>query len=73
MAAFRPTEMALEVAIDDLFAALPDEYRESLRDLPSIARRLTLRVTELLEVLTIDVGPEPDHSWQNCKARTRRG
>jgi serine/threonine-protein kinase len=47
LAAFRPTEMALEVAIEDLFAALPAEYRENLRDLPAIARRLTARATEL--------------------------
>jgi hypothetical protein len=39
--------MALQVAIDDLFAALPGEYRESLRDLPAIARRLTARATDL--------------------------
>ena len=69
LAAFRPTEMALEVAIDDLFAALPDEYRDSLRDLPAIARRLTARAAELREALTIDVGPEsdPDHTWQKLK------
>ena len=69
LAAFRPTEMALEVAIDDLFAALPDEYRDSLRDLPAIARRLTARAAQLREALTIDVGPEgdPDHTWQELK------
>ena len=69
MAAFRPTEMALEVAIDDLFAALPDEYRELLGELPAIARRLTARAAELREALTIDVGPEsdPDHTWQKLK------
>ena len=69
LAAFRPTEMALEVAIDDLFAALPDEYRDSLRDLPAIARRLTARAAELRDALTIDVGPEsdPDHTWQKLK------
>ena len=69
LAAFRPTEMALEVAIDDLFAALPDEYRDSLRDLPAIARRLIARAAHLREALTIDVGPEgdPDHTWQKLK------
>jgi predicted Ser/Thr protein kinase len=67
LAAFRPTEMALEVAIDDLFAALPDEYRESLRDLPVIAQRLSARAAELREAITIDVGSEgdPDHIWGN--------
>ena len=71
LAAFRPTEMALEVAIDDLFAALPDEYRDSLHDLPAIARRLTARAAELREALTIDVGPEgdPDHTWQKTEER----
>ena len=70
LAAFRPTEMALEVAIDDLFAALSDEYRESLRELPAIARRLTTRAAELREALTIDVSSEGDldHTWEKLKS-----
>ncbi len=46
-AAFRPTEMALEVAIEDLFASLPTSYRESLRDLPAIANRLTMHASAI--------------------------
>ncbi len=49
VAAFRPTEMALNLAIEDLFASLPDPYRETLGELPAVARRLTARVTELRE------------------------
>jgi hypothetical protein len=50
VAAFRPTEMALNLAIEDLFSALPNQYRESLVELPAVARRLTARVSELREV-----------------------
>jgi serine/threonine-protein kinase len=64
LAAFRPTEMALEVAIDDLFAELPDEYRESLRDLPAIARRLTAHASELREALAVGAQPASDPAWE---------
>jgi len=37
---YRPTEMALSVAVDDLFAALPASYREHVPDLPAVAKRL---------------------------------
>jgi hypothetical protein len=49
IAAFRPTEMALNIAIEDLFASLPDQFRDSLRELPDVARRLTARVSQLRE------------------------
>jgi predicted Ser/Thr protein kinase len=64
LAAFRPTEMALEVAIDDLFAALPDEYRASLRELPAIARRLTTYASELRESLAVGAQPASDPAWE---------
>ena len=72
LTAFRPTEMAIEVAIDDLFAALPDEYRESLRDLPAIARRLTAHASELREALAIgsNAGADAvatDREWEKVK------
>jgi eukaryotic-like serine/threonine-protein kinase len=38
---FRPTEVALGIAVEDLFAALPSVYRDDLRGLPEIIRRLT--------------------------------
>jgi serine/threonine-protein kinase len=38
---YRPTEMALGVAVEELFAALPKAYRDHVPDLP--------RVVELLE------------------------
>ena len=36
----RPTEIAIGVAADDLFQALPREIRNELRDLPEVLRRL---------------------------------
>jgi eukaryotic-like serine/threonine-protein kinase len=44
---FRPTEMALEMAVDDLFAALPAAYRQAVGDLPAVAHRLSQHVGEL--------------------------
>lgn len=39
-AEFRPTEMALGLAAEELFAALPKTYREELDDLPAVVRQL---------------------------------
>ena len=44
--AFRATEAALGVAVDELFAALPSAYREELRDLPDIVKALEARAAE---------------------------
>jgi eukaryotic-like serine/threonine-protein kinase len=44
---FRPTEIALEAAVDDLFAALPTVYREVVGDLPEIGHRLAQHIGEL--------------------------
>ena len=44
--AFRATEAALGVAASELFAALPEEYREQLADLPAIVASLEARATE---------------------------
>jgi serine/threonine-protein kinase len=37
---YRPTEMALGLAVGDLYAALPKAYREHLSDLPNVVERL---------------------------------
>ncbi|HEX3866541.1 MAG TPA: serine/threonine-protein kinase, partial [Gemmatimonadaceae bacterium] len=37
---FRPTEMALGIAVDELFAALPTVYRDHVSDLPRVVERL---------------------------------
>jgi hypothetical protein len=37
---FRPTELALGVAVDELFAALPTAYRQQVGDLPAIGGKL---------------------------------
>jgi len=39
-APFRPTEMAIGLAVDQLFKALPKHVRQSFRDLPDVVRRL---------------------------------
>jgi serine/threonine-protein kinase len=37
---YRPTEMALGMAVGDLFAALPKPYRDDLSELPKVVERL---------------------------------
>jgi serine/threonine-protein kinase len=37
---YRPTEMALGVAVEELYAALPKAYREHVPDLPTVVQRL---------------------------------
>jgi serine/threonine-protein kinase len=44
--AFRATEAALGVAASELFAALPQEYREQLADLPAVVAALEARAAE---------------------------
>jgi serine/threonine-protein kinase len=43
---FRPTEAVLGVAASDLFAALPQAYRDQLADLPDILAALEARAAE---------------------------
>lgn len=57
---YRPTEMALGMAVGDLFAALPKAYRDDLSELPAIVARLEshaaaarTRVDELNAVLAV--------------------
>jgi serine/threonine-protein kinase len=57
---YRPTEMALGMAVGDLFAALPKPYRDDLSDLPDVVERLELhaaaaraRVDELNGLLAV--------------------
>ena len=46
----RPTELVLDLAIDDLWAALPDTMRHGLLELPAVADSLRQRVGELKEL-----------------------
>ncbi len=62
---FRPTEMALGLAVDELFAALPKAYREHLADLPAVVRSLEAhaeaaraRVDEIAALMSIG-GSQP--------------
>ena len=59
---FRPTEMALSVAAEELFAALPRAYREHLGDVPRVIRGLEIhasaareRVSQMTALLSLDV------------------
>jgi serine/threonine-protein kinase len=44
--AFRPTEAALGVAAGELFAALPEAYRDELSELPAVVAALEARAAE---------------------------
>jgi serine/threonine-protein kinase len=62
---YRPTEMALGLAVGDLYAALPKAYREHLSDLPTIVERLEAhasaaraRVDELTALASLGGGTE---------------
>ena len=44
--AFRPTEVAIGLAIGDLYAALPKAYRANLADLPDVVKRLEAHAAE---------------------------
>ena len=43
---FRPTEVALGVAAGELFAALPEAYRDELSELPAVVAALEARAAE---------------------------
>ena len=60
---FRPTESALGVAAAELFAALPQPYREQLEELPAIVESLEARAAEAradLEVVAAMAASEAD-------------
>ena len=44
--AYRPTEMALGVAVDELYETLPKEYRAHLAGLPAVVKRLESHAAE---------------------------
>lgn len=53
----RPTELVLDLAIEDLHQALPAAVRADLGDVPAVARALRRRVAELRERLArLDAG-----------------
>ena len=47
----RPTELVLDLAIADLFHALPETMRQELRELPAVADSLRERAEEIKELL----------------------
>jgi serine/threonine-protein kinase len=57
---YRPTEMALGLAVEELYASLPKAYRDNLPDLPSVVLRLEAhaaaaraRVDELTALMSL--------------------
>ncbi|MEP6992731.1 MAG: serine/threonine-protein kinase [bacterium] len=74
---FQPTELALDIAAADLFAALPAAYRAQLGDLPSVVASLRERAEAARrEIESLDVLPQgaPDatvHSSRRAAARTQ--
>jgi predicted Ser/Thr protein kinase len=63
---YRPTEMALGMAVGELYAALPKPYRDDLSDLPAVVERLEshaaaarARVDELNAVLVVGGSEKP--------------
>ncbi|MES2521691.1 MAG: serine/threonine-protein kinase [Gemmatimonadota bacterium] len=75
---FRPTEIALAGAAEELFATLPAAYRASLATLPSVVTRLTARASTLREhvgeltKLSDDRGAEIRHPLMGSVDRARR-
>jgi serine/threonine protein kinase len=75
---FRPTELALQLAVGDLYAALPQAYREMIGDLPPIAARLSEQVAglrrevEQLEVLRSNARPAEEAVVDDLLGSSRR-
>lgn len=75
----RPTEAALGLAANELFAALPTAYRRDLRALPDLVRRLEARavsirehvddLTRLTADAERDMVPSPDDRTRDAVAR----
>ena len=53
----RPTELVLDLAIEEMWQALPPSAREGTADLPKIARALSNRVAEARELRAALQGP----------------
>ncbi|MEO6877339.1 MAG: serine/threonine-protein kinase [Gemmatimonadaceae bacterium] len=72
---FRPTEMALGLAVDELFAALPKAYREHLAELPMVVRSLEAhaeaaraRIDEIAALMSIGGNHSPAPQAANLVA-----
>ena len=74
----RPTEMALGLAAEELFAALPKTYRDELHDLPAVVRRLEAhaaaaraRIDELDALASIGASGRSNQPASIASARDR--
>lgn len=70
--AFRATEAALGVAASDLFAALPQAYREELADLPAIVASLEARAAEARAELEVVAAMAPTGSQDAAVLAARK-
>ena len=67
----RPTELVLDLAIDDLWSALPEVTRRDLAPLPAVARGLRKRVAELRELVEQTNAPDVAPSSETRELRHR--
>lgn len=67
----RPTELMLDLQIEELWSALPDETRRGFDDLPMVARGLRRRIRELRTLISRldDVGSDAGHEARAVRAR----
>ena len=70
--AFRATEAALGVAASELFAALPQAFREQLGDLPAIVEAFEARAAEARAELDVVAALAPSGSSDAAVLETRR-
>jgi serine/threonine-protein kinase len=69
---FRPTEAALGIAASELFAALPDAYREQLAELPSTVAALEAHAAAARAELDVVAALVPAGSGDAALLATRR-
>jgi serine/threonine protein kinase len=74
---YRPTEMALGLAVDELFDSLPKSYRAHLAGLPEVVRRLEAHAAasrvRVEELASLEAGDSDVLSGELGRARTSLG
>ena len=69
---FRPTETALGVAASELFAALPESYREQFGELPAIVAALEARAAEARAEIDVVAALAPADAGESEALERRR-
>lgn len=67
----RPTEVMLQVGINDLYGALPAPQRRGLAELPGVANRLQRKVGQVRERITLLEGVAGERSTEAAALRER--